>query len=119
MKGVSMLDTKSKQKLIAKFATRPGDTGSTQVQVAILTEEITRLTKHLLEHKKDHSSRRGLLKKISERRKLLRYFSSEDPKGYDELVKRLKLKRREYNEKKMTDEEEALMDIEKEAPHEE
>lgn len=113
-----MLDTKSKQKIIAKYATHAGDTGSTQVQVAILSEEINRLTEHLKEHKKDHSSRRGLLKKINERRRLLRYFSSEDPKGYEDLVKRLKLKKREFNEKKATDEEEALMDIEKDA-HEE
>lgn len=104
-----MLDKKIKQKIIKKFATHEGDTGSTQVQVAILTEEITRLTKHLVEHKKDHSSRRGLLKKVGERRRLLRYFASEDPEGYDDLVKKLKLKKRDYGKKVVEGEEEIDM----------
>jgi small subunit ribosomal protein S15 len=95
-----MLDPKAKAKIIAKFATHQGDTGSTPVQVALLTEEVTRLTEHLKEHKKDHSSRRGLLKKIGERRRLLRYFASEDAQGYDELVKKLKLKKRDYSDQK-------------------
>jgi len=94
-----MLDKKIKQKIIAKFATKPGDTGSTQVQVAILTEEINRLTEHLKEHKKDNSSRRGLLKKIGERRRLLRYLAAEDMAAYEELVKRLKLKKRDFGPK--------------------
>lgn len=101
-----MLDKKNKQKLIKKYATHEGDTGSTQVQVAILTEEITRLTKHLIEHKKDHSSRRGLLKKVGERRRLLRYLASEDQEAYDELVKKLKLKKRDYGRKVVEGEEE-------------
>lgn len=106
-----MLDSKAKQKIIAKFATHAGDTGSTQVQVAILTEEINRLSEHLKLHKKDHSSRRGLLKKIGERRRLLRYFSSEDPSGYDELVKKLKIKKRDFQEKKTSDDDDALVEL--------
>ncbi len=100
-----MLDKKIKQKLIAKFAIKPGDTGSTQVQVAILTEEINRLTEHLKMHKKDNSSRRGLLKKIGERRRLLRYLASEDPDAYEDLVKRLKLKKRDFGPKRVLEEE--------------
>ncbi len=106
-----MLDSKQKQKIIAKFATHPGDTGSTQVQVAILSEEIARLTEHLKEHKKDNSSRRGLMKKISERRKLLRYLASEDGKAYEELVKRLKIKKRDFAEKKLAGEEDILLPL--------
>lgn len=100
-----MLDKKIKQKIIAKFATKPGDTGSTQVQVAILTEEINRLSEHLKEHKKDNSSRRGLLKKIGERRRLLRYLAAEDMPAYEDLVKRLKLKKRDFGPKYVLEEE--------------
>ncbi len=100
-----MLDKKQKQKIITKFAIKPGDTGSTQVQVAILTEEISRLTDHLKLHKKDNSSRRGLLKKIGERRRLLRYLATEDAESYEDLAKRLKLKKREFGPKKALDEE--------------
>ncbi|MBI4272998.1 30S ribosomal protein S15 [Candidatus Uhrbacteria bacterium] len=103
-----MLDKKVKQKVIAKFAIKPGDTGSTQVQVAILSEEINRLTEHLKLHKKDNSSRRGLLKKIGERRRLLRYLASEDQDAYEDLVKRLKLKKRDFGPKKVLEEELAL-----------
>lgn len=103
-----MLDAKSKAKIIAKFAIHAGDTGSTQVQVAILSEEINRLSEHLKEHKKDNSSRRGLLKKISERRKLMRYLASEDLKAYEELAKKLKLKVRDFNEKKLGDQPEDM-----------
>lgn len=98
-----MLDKAVKQKLIKKFATHAGDTGSTPVQIAILTEEINRLAEHLLTHRKDNSSRRGLLKKIGERRRLLRYFASEDAAGYEELTKKLKIKKRSFAEKKEED----------------
>ena len=98
-----MLDSKAKQKVIVKFAIHQGDTGSTQVQVAILTEEINRLSEHLQLHKKDNSSRRGLLGKIGERRRLLRYLASESLQSYEDLVKKLKLKRRDFQEKKMED----------------
>ncbi len=87
-----MLERKLKEKVIAKFKTHESDTGSTPVQVAILTEEIKQLTKHLKDHKKDFSSRRGLLRKVSERRKLLNYLQREDAAAYDKLVAALKLK---------------------------
>ncbi|MBN1778836.1 MAG: 30S ribosomal protein S15 [Candidatus Buchananbacteria bacterium] len=87
-----MLDKKKKEKLISKFKTHANDTGSAQVQIAILTEEIKELTKHLKTHKKDFSSRRGLLKKVAERRRLLTYLRREDQDGFDKLVKELKIK---------------------------
>lgn len=101
-----MLDKKTKQRIIKKYAMHEGDTGSSQVQIAILSEEIARLTAHLIEHKKDHSSRRGLLKKVGERRRLLRYLASDDPEGYTELVKKLKLKKRDYGRKEENSDEE-------------
>ncbi len=104
-----MLDKKVKEKIIKKYATHAGDTGSTQVQVAILTEEITRLTEHLKEHRKDHSSRRGLLKKVGERRRLLRYLASEDFDGYQDLVKRLGLKVRDFGKKEEVDDFDAAL----------
>ena len=88
----AMLDKGKKEKIIAKFKTHSSDTGSSQVQIAILTEEIKELTKHLKDHKKDFSSRRGLLKKVAERRRLLTYLRREDQKAYDKLLGELKLK---------------------------
>jgi small subunit ribosomal protein S15 len=88
-----MLEKKVKDRIIAKFATHPGDTGSAQVQIAILTKEINELIKHLRIHKKDFSSRRGLLQKVNRRRKLLNYLEREEPKNYKKLVEALKLKR--------------------------
>lgn len=87
-----MLSKKKKQNIIQKYQTHKGDTGSSEVQIAILTSEIDELSKHLKAHHKDHSSRRGLLKKVGERRKLLGYLSREDAKAYEGLVKQLKLK---------------------------
>ncbi len=87
-----MLDKKKKDKVIEKFRTHKGDTGSTEVQIALLTEEIKQLTGHLKEHKKDYSSRRGLIRKVSQRRRLLRYLEREDEKSYTKLVDALKLK---------------------------
>jgi small subunit ribosomal protein S15 len=87
-----MLDKKKKQRIIEKYKTHKSDTGSTEVQVAILTEEVKELTKHLREHKKDFSSRRGLLAKVSLRHRLLRYLEREDEKRFVKLVKVLKLK---------------------------
>ncbi|MFA5318409.1 MAG: 30S ribosomal protein S15 [Patescibacteria group bacterium] len=87
-----MLDKKIKQRIINKFKTHEKDTGSSQVQIAILTEEIKQLTEHLSRHKHDHSSRRGLLRKVSERRKLLKYLQKEDEKAFKELVIKLKLR---------------------------
>ena len=87
-----MLDKKKKQQLIKRFKTHDNDTGSPEIQIAILTEEITELTEHLKEHKKDFSSRRGLIRKVSLRRKLLRYLEKENEKSFDEIVKKLKIK---------------------------
>jgi len=87
-----MLTAQKKQKIIEKFRTHKSDTGSPQVQIAILTAEILDLTKHLKEHKKDFSSRRGLIKKVSERRRLLKYLDREDEKACTKLKEALKLK---------------------------
>ena len=105
-----MLEKKVKQRIIAKFRTHENDTGSSQVQIAILTEEIEQLNGHLKSHKQDHSSRRGLLKKVNERRKLLKYLQKEDEAAFQELAKKLKLK----IAKKMIEEEEARKRIEEE-----
>lgn len=87
-----MLDKAKKEKIIEKFKTHKTDTGSPQVQIAILTEEIKDLSNHLSSHKKDFSSRRGLLKKVNERRRLLKYLGREDEKAHKDLVEKLKLK---------------------------
>ncbi len=87
-----MLDKKVKQRIISKFKTHPTDTGSPEIQIAILTKEIELLIKHLKQHKKDNSSRRGLLRKINERRKLLKYLQRENIKSFNDLAKKLKLK---------------------------
>jgi len=87
-----MLDKKAKEKIIKKFRVHDTDTGSPQVQIAILTEEIKELTEHLKKHKHDFSSRRGLLKKVGERRKLLKYLQKESAEQFRELAEKLKLK---------------------------
>lgn len=87
-----MLDKKAKEKIIKKFRVHDTDTGSPQVQIAILTEEIKELTEHLKKHKHDFSSRRGLLKKVSERRKLLKYLQKESAEQFKDLAEKLKLK---------------------------
>lgn len=87
-----MLDKKAKEKIIKKFRVHDTDTGSSQVQIAILTEEIKELTEHLKKHKHDFSSRRGLLKKVGERRKLLKYLQKENAEQFKELATKLKLK---------------------------
>ncbi len=99
-----MLSKQKKQKLIKKYQSHEGDTGSSQVQIAILTAEIDELAGHLKSHHKDHSSRRGLLRKVGERRRLLRYFKKEDLKGYEKLVKDLKLKQAKQLEKPVAEE---------------
>ncbi|KKW33083.1 MAG: 30S ribosomal protein S15 [Candidatus Uhrbacteria bacterium GW2011_GWA2_53_10] len=86
-----MLDVKKKQKIIEKFRTHASDTGSPQVQIAILTSEIKDLTAHLKEHKKDFSSRRGLIKKVNERRRLMKYLEREDAKAFTKLTESLDL----------------------------
>jgi len=87
-----MLDKKIKEKIIKKFRVHETDTGSSQVQIAILTEEIKQLTEHLKKHKHDFSSRRGLLKKVGERRKLLKYLQKESAEQFKDLAIKLKLK---------------------------
>jgi small subunit ribosomal protein S15 len=87
-----MLDKKVKERIIKKFRVHDTDTGSPQVQIAILTEEIKELTDHLKQHKHDYSSRRGLLKKVSERRKLLKYLQKENEAQFKDLAEKLKLK---------------------------
>ena len=79
--------------LVKDFATKPGDTGSPEVQVAILTERINYLTEHFKMHKKDNHSRRGLLTMVSKRRSLLDYLKSKDEGRYQTLIKRLEIRR--------------------------
>lgn len=87
-----MLTKQKKQRIIKKFQTHESDTGSSEVQIAILTSEIDELSGHLKVHHKDHSSRRGLLRKVGERRRLLRFLQKENPSSYEDLVIKLKLK---------------------------
>ncbi len=87
-----MLNKKTKEKIIKKFRVHETDTGSPQVQIAILTEEIKELTEHLKTHKHDFSSRRGLLKKVGERRKFLKYLQKENFSEFKKLAEKLKLK---------------------------
>jgi small subunit ribosomal protein S15 len=79
--------------LIKEYATKEGDTGSPEVQVAILSERISNLTEHFKDHKKDNHSRRGLLKLVSQRRRLLDYMKSKDEARYQSLIERLGLRR--------------------------
>lgn len=88
-----MLSKKEKDAIIKKFQTHKDDTGSPEVQVAILSKEIDQVSEHLKIHKKDNHSRRGLLQMVGNRRRLLRYLKSEDEKRYDKLVDKLKLKK--------------------------
>lgn len=82
-----------KETLIKEYATKEGDTGSPDVQIAILTSRITTLTEHFKTHKKDNHSRRGLLKMVSQRRKLLDYVKGRDEERYKSLITRLGIRR--------------------------
>lgn len=82
-----------KAALIKEYATKDGDTGSPEVQVAILTDRINTLTEHFRTHKKDNHSRRGLLKMVSQRRKLLDYARAKDEARYRDLIQRLGIRR--------------------------
>ena len=82
-----------KTALIAEYGTKQGDTGSPEVQVAVLTERIANLTEHFKTHKKDNHSRRGLLKLVSQRRRLLDYVKSKDEGRYRDLIGRLGIRR--------------------------
>jgi small subunit ribosomal protein S15 len=87
------ISAERKQELIKEYATKSGDTGSPEVQVAILTERITNLTDHFKTHTKDNHSRRGLLKLVSQRRRLLDYVKSTDEDRYQKLINRLGIRR--------------------------
>ncbi len=82
-----------KSELVKEYATKAGDTGSPQVQVAILSERIRNLTEHFKDHKKDNHSRRGLLALVSQRRRLLDYLKKKDDAGYQDLIGKLGLRR--------------------------
>ena len=82
-----------KQELIAKYALKEGDTGSPEVQIAILTERINDLTEHLKTHKKDHHSRRGLFKMIGNRRSLLNYLTKVDIERYRSIIEKLGIRK--------------------------
>ncbi|GAA5415151.1 30S ribosomal protein S15 [Paraliobacillus ryukyuensis] len=82
-----------KNEIINEFKTHDNDTGSPEVQIAVLTEEITKLNEHLREHKKDHHSRRGLLKMVGKRRNLLTYLRNKDITRYREVIRKLGLRR--------------------------
>lgn len=88
-----MLTTEAKLAVIKEYATHEGDTGSPEVQVAILTSRIQYLTEHLKEHKKDHHSRRGLLKLVGQRRNMLDYLRHKDIERYRSLIERLGLRK--------------------------
>jgi small subunit ribosomal protein S15 len=87
------LTPERKHTLITEYATKPGDTGSPEVQVAILTERINTLTDHFKMHKKDNHSRRGLLKMVSQRRQLLDYVKRKDEGRYQKIIERLGIRR--------------------------
>jgi len=87
------LDAATKQQIIKTYATGDGDTGSPEVQVALLTKRIADLTEHLKEHKHDHHSRRGLLLLVGQRRRLLNYMQKEDINRYRSIIERLGLRR--------------------------
>ena len=82
-----------KAAIVAEYATKEGDTGSPEVQVALLTRRINQLTEHFRAHHKDHHSRRGLLKLVGQRRRLLRYLKNNDEARYKALIKSLGLRR--------------------------
>jgi small subunit ribosomal protein S15 len=90
---IMALTKEVKSEIVKKYARSEGDTGSAEVQIAILTEEINGLTEHLKEHKHDFHSRRGLLKKVGQRRSLLNYLLKEDVARYRELIKKLGLRK--------------------------
>ena len=88
-----MMTTERKAEIIKEYGRTPNDTGSPEVQVALLTERINVLTEHLKENKKDHHSRRGLLKMVGKRRNLLAYLKSKDVERYRSLIEKLGLRK--------------------------
>jgi len=87
------LDKKRKTEVIDKFKTKEGDTGSTEVQVALLTTRINELTEHMMANRHDYHTQRGLLKLVGQRRRLLRYLSQEDVSRYNRLIAELGLRK--------------------------
>ena len=87
------LTTEEMATIVAEYGVKEGDTGSPEVQVALLTHNINKLQGHFKDHKKDHHSRRGLLRMVSQRRKLLDYLKSKNTERYQDLIKRLALRR--------------------------
>lgn len=88
-----MLDKEGKQTIIQAYQRTEGDTGSPEVQIALLTERINQLNEHLRVHRKDHHSRRGLLQLVGKRKRLLTYLQNKDVERYRELIQRLRLRR--------------------------
>lgn len=88
-----MISKEKKAEIIAAYERKPGDTGSPEVQIAILTERIAELTEHLKVNQKDHHSRRGLLKMVGKRRALLEYLKKNDIEGYRNLIARLGIRK--------------------------
>ena len=88
-----MLTKQKKQNIIGDYETHEGDTGSPEVQIALLTNKINELTEHLKIHRKDHASRRGLLKMVGTRSALLKYVSNKDVKRYQKIISRLGLRK--------------------------
>ena len=88
-----MLSSDKKQEIIKKFGKNEKDTGSSAVQIALLTKSIEELTEHLKEHRKDNHSRKGLLAMVADRRAHIKYLEKHDPKGLETLLKKLKLKK--------------------------
>jgi small subunit ribosomal protein S15 len=89
----AMITAERKKEVVAQYATKTGDTGSPEVQVAVLSERINNLTEHFKLHSKDNHSRRGLIKMVQTRRKLLDYVKQTDAKRYEALIERLGLRR--------------------------
>jgi small subunit ribosomal protein S15 len=87
------LTKQDKETIVAEFGIKPGDTGSSQVQIALLTKQIVSLNEHLKNHKHDQSSRYGLIKLVGERRRHLKYLSVQDPTAYKALLARLGLRK--------------------------
>lgn len=88
-----MLTKEAKQEIITKYGLNDKDTGSTEVQIALLTARILDLNEHFKSHKKDHSSRRGLLKLVGQRKTLLKYLKKKDLESYREILKKLNLRK--------------------------
>ena len=88
-----MMNAEAKTQIVSDYKIHDKDTGSPEVQIALLTRQITELTDHLRTHKKDHSSRRGLLKMVSRRNSLLKYLTREDRTRYQQIIQRLGLRK--------------------------